>query len=282
MSVGGKTGFTIPPANHGIAWIVQSLRLLREQAGRLLLIAVLMQLILGLVQVPLLGLLVVLSVPGLSAGVLEAFRRTEAGQAPAPSLLFLPLVAPGRGRLFGMGGLVIAVSFVCVSFVMGSTTELDEDLLLRLQAGDMAALEQLDPTFLTRLLSAFLLSVAISGTMTFFAIPLAWFRDASLGTALGQGMKALVAAWRPMLLLGLGLFAAFLPFGLLMLLFMQIAAFGGLLGTLGLGLVMLTLLGFQLLLFGTQYCSFRDIFGLGEKSAELPPEEPEDDSQLLA
>lgn len=282
MSVGGKTGFTIPPANHGIAWIVQSLRLLREQAGRLLLIAVLMQLILGLVQVPLLGLLVVLSVPGLSAGVLEAFRRTEAGQAPAPSLLFLPLVAPGRGRLFGMGGLVIAVSFVCVSFVMGSTTELDEDLLLRLQAGDMAALEQLDPTFLTRLLSAFLLSVAISGTMTFFAIPLAWFRDAGLGTALGQGMKALVAAWRPMLLLGLGLFAAFLPFGLLMLLFMQIAAFGGLLGTLGLGLVMLTLLGFQLLLFGTQYCSFRDIFGLGEKSAELPPEEPEDDSQLLA
>ena len=282
MSAGGKPGFTVPPANHGIAWIVQSLRLLREQAGRLLLIAVLMQLILGLVQVPLLGLLVVLSVPGLSAGVLEAFRRTEAGQAPAPSLLFLPLVAPGRGRLFGMGGLVIAVSFVCVSFVMGSTTELDEDLLLRLQAGDMAALEQLDPTFLTRLLSAFLLSVAISGTMTFFAIPLAWFRDAGLGTALGQGMKALVAAWRPMLLLGLGLFAAFLPFGLLMLLFMQIAAFGGLLGTLGLGLVMLTLLGFQLLLFGTQYCSFRDIFGLGEKSAELPPEEPEDDSQLLA
>lgn len=282
MAAGGKTGFTIPPPNHGIAWIVQSLRLLREQAGRLLLIAVLMQLILGLVQVPLLGLLVVLSVPGLSAGVLEAFRRTEAGQAPAPSLLFLPLVAPGRGRLFGMGGLVIAVSFVCVSFVMGSTTELDEELLLRLQAGDMAALEQLDPTFLTRLLSAFLLSVAISGTMTFFAIPLAWFRDASLGTALAQGMKALVAAWRPMLLLGLGLFAAFLPFGLLMLLFMQIAAFGGLLGTLGLGLVMLTLLGFQLLLFGTQYCSFRDIFGLGEKPADALPEEPEDDSQLLA
>jgi hypothetical protein len=279
MEPGSKLAFVVPPANHGIAWIVQSMRLLREQAGRLLLIAVLMQLILGLVQVPLLGLLVVLSVPGMTAGVLEAFRRTESGQPPAPNLLFLPLVAPGRGRLFGMGGLVILVSFVCVSFMIGSTTELDEALLLRLQSGDMAAMEELDPTFLTRLLSAFLLSVAISGTMTFFAIPLSWFRQASLGAALGQGMKALVANWRPMLLLGLGLFAAFLPFGLLMLLFMQVVAVGGLVGTLGLGGVMLTLLGFQLLLFGTQYCSFRDIFGLGERGTEAPSE---DDGQLLA
>lgn len=283
MEPRSQLAFTVPPANHGIAWIVQSLRLLREQAGRLLLIAVLMQLILGLVQVPLLGLLVVLSVPGMSAGVLEAFRRTEAGQPPAPNLLFLPLVAPGRGRLFGMGGLVILVSFVCVSFVMGSTTEIDEELLLRLQSGDMAALEELDPTFLTRLLSAFMLSIAISGTMTFFAIPLSWFRQANLGAALGLGMKALIASWRPMLMLGLGLFAAFLPFGLLMLLFMQVVAIGGLVGTLGLGGVMLTLLGFQLLLFGTQYCSFRDIFGLGEQGGEVPPHvPPEDDGQLLA
>lgn len=283
METKGKPEYAVPPANHGIAWIVQSLRLLREQTARLMLIAVLMQLILGLVQVPLLGLLVVLSVPGLSAGVLEAFRRTEAGQAPGPNLLFLPLVAPGRGRLFGMGGLVILVSFVCVSFVMGSTTEIDEELLLRLQAGDMAALDELDPTFMLRLLSAFLLSVAISGTMTFFAIPLAWFRSASVGTALGQGMKALVANWKPMLLLGLGLFAAFLPFGVLMLLFMQVAALGGIAGTLGLGLVMLTLLGFQLLLFGTQYCSFRDIFGLGGKPEDPAAQEPpEDDGQLLA
>lgn len=287
METKGKLEFTVPPANHGIAWVLQSLRLLREQAGRLMLIAVLMQLILGLVQVPLLGLLVVLSVPGLSAGVLEAFRRAEAGSAPGPYLLFLPLVAPGRGRLFGMGGLIILVSFVCVSFVMGSTTEIDEELLLRLQAGDMAALDELDPTFMMRLLSAFMLSIAISGTMTFFAIPLAWFRNARLGTSLGQGMKALVAAWRPMLLLGLGLFAAFIPFGLLMLLFMQIAVIGGLVGTLGMGLVMLTLLGFQLLLFGTQYCSFRDIFGLGDKDGGALPGEPPDESsgddgQLLA
>lgn len=162
---------------------------------------------------------------------------------------------------------------------MGSTTEVDEALLLRLQEGDMAALEELDPGFMTRMFAAFLFSVAISGTMTFFSIPLVWFRDRKLGAALGTGMRALVAAWKPMLLLGLGLFAVFLPFGLLMMLFMQLTLFGGLVGMLGLGLVMMLLLLFQLLLFGTQYCSFRDIFGLELRPAEGPPE---NDGQLVA
>ena len=132
---------------------------------------------------------------------------------------------------------------------------------------------------MTRMFAAFLFSVAISGTMTFFSIPLVWFRDQKLGAALGTGMRALISAWKPMLLLGLGLFAVFLPFGLLMMLFMQLTLFGGLVGMLGLGLVMMLLLLFQLLLFGTQYCSFRDIFGLESRAAEEPPE---NDGQLVA
>lgn len=280
MSGQQDRGFTVPPASSGIAWLVQSFELLRRQTGRLLFIAVLMQIILGLVQVPLLGIFIVLCVPGLSAGILEAFRRTETGVPPGVNLLFEPLVSGRhRGRLLAMGGLIIAVSFICISFVMGSTTEVDEALLLRLQEGDMAALEELDPGFMTRMFAAFLFSVAISGTMTFFSIPLVWFRDRKLGAALGTGMRALVAAWKPMLLLGLGLFAVFLPFGLLMMLFMQLTLFGGLVGMLGLGLVMMLLLLFQLLLFGTQYCSFRDIFGLELRPAEGPPE---NDGQLVA
>ena len=58
---------------------MESLALLRAQAGRLLLISVVMQVILGLAQVPLLGILVVLSVPGLGAGMLEAFHVTAKG-----------------------------------------------------------------------------------------------------------------------------------------------------------------------------------------------------------
>ena len=88
-----------------------------------------------------------------------------------------------------------------------------------------------------------------------------------------------MANWKPMLGLGLVLLAVFLPVSLLLMLFMQLALVGGLLGTLGMGLVMMVVLLFQLLLFGTQYCSFREIFEL--ESPE--PEEPEhSDDQLVA
>ena len=39
------------PFSQGLAWLLQSLSLMRLQAGRLLLIAVIMQVILGLTQV---------------------------------------------------------------------------------------------------------------------------------------------------------------------------------------------------------------------------------------
>ena len=271
--------FKVLPGSSGFAWLTQSLALLRLQAGRLLFIAVLMQIILSLVQVPILGLLVLLSVPALNAGILEAFHVTRQGGMPAVSLLFAALVSNRhRGRFFAMGALILAVSIVCVSIVLGSTTEIDEALLLRLQQGDMAALEELDPMFMTRLMASFLLSVAISGTMTFFSIPLVWFQDRKLGRSIAEGLRALVANWKPMLVLGLALVVVFVPFAVLMMLFMQLAVLGGIAGTLGMGLVMILLLLFQLLLFGTQYCSFREIFEL-----ETRPEEPvESDGQLVA
>jgi hypothetical protein len=272
--------YRVLPAGRGQAWLMQSLRLLRAQTARLLVIAVLMQILLSLVQVPLLGIFVVLAVPALTAGILDAFHRVGQGLAPGPTLLFAPL-ASGRHlvRFFAMGGLVIALSIICVSVVLGSTTEVDEALLIRIQQGDMAALEEIDPSFMMRLAAAFAISVAIGGTMTFFSIPLVWFRDFKLGSALGIGLKALLANWKPMLVLGLGLAAVLLPMFLLMMLFLQLTLFGPLIGILGLGVVMALLLLFQLLLFGTQYCSFREIFGL--ETAPVP-EPPEDSGQLVA
>jgi hypothetical protein len=88
-----------------------------------------------------------------------------------------------------------------------------------------------------------------------------------------------MANWRPMLVLGLGLMVVFLPVSLLMMLFVQLTVLGGLAGMLGMGLVMMLLLLFQLLLFGTQYCSFREIFGL---ETEATPEPAQDEGQLLA
>ena len=276
----GQKPYRILPAGRGRTWLLQSLQLLRAQTGRLLLIAVLMQLLLSLVQVPLLGIFVVLSVPALTAGILEAFHRVGQDLAPGPASLFAAL-ASGRhlGRFFAMGGLVIVISIVCVSFVLGSISEIDEALLIRIQQGDMAALEEIDPSFMMRLAAAFAISVAIGGTLTFFAVPLVWFRDYRLGAALGQGIRALLANWKPLLVLGLGLLIVVLPMFLLMMLFMQLTLFGPLIGTVGLGMAMVLLLLFQLLLFGTQYCSFREVFSL---EVVRPPSEAEDSSQLVA
>ncbi len=98
------------PASRGIAWLVQSLSLLRMQPGRLLLIAVFMQVILGLTQLPLIGMLIIISVPALSAGVLEAFDVAGRGGRPVLGLLFKPLTSGTHsGRLFLMGLLVFLV-----------------------------------------------------------------------------------------------------------------------------------------------------------------------------
>ena len=272
--------FRVLAPSRGFAWLGQSIAILRLQAGRLLFLAVLMQVIISLVQVPILGIFILLSVPGLNAGILEAFHQSGRGKVPQINLLFAPLASSRhRARFFLMGGLILLVSIVCVTFVLGSTTEIDEALLLRLQQGDMAALEEIDPTFIQRLMASFMISVAISGTITFFSIPLVWFLGRGLGRSIAEGLKALMANWKPMLGLGLVLLGVFLPVSLLLMLFMQLALVGGLLGTLGMGLVMMVVLLFQLLLFGTQYCSFREIFGL-----ETPePEEPEhSDDQLVA
>lgn len=275
-----EKSFRVLPPSRGFAWLGQSVAILRFQAGRLLFLAVLMQVIISLVQVPILGLFVLLSVPALNAGILEAFHQAGRGQPPQVSLLFAPLASSRhRARFLLMGGLILLISVVCVTFVLGSTTEIDEALLMRLQQGDMAALDEIDPTFIQRLMASFLISVAISGTVTFFSIPLVWFLGRGLGRSIAEGLRALMANWKPMLGLGLVLLAVFLPVSLLLMLFMQLALAGGLLGTLGMGLVLMVVLMFQLLLFGTQYCSFREIFGL---ETPEPEEAQASDDQLVA
>lgn len=267
------------PAASGLAWVMQSLELLRLQASRLLFIAVLMQIVLGLVQVPLLGILVVLSIPGLTAGILEAFHVTGKGGRPPLHLLFLPLIhGKQRWRLYGLGMLVFAIGILCVSMLLGDTlAAVDEAALLRLQQGDLEALNEIDPLFIARLFMAFGFSVAISGTMTFFSIPLVWFRQRRMWPAIGEGIRGLVVNWKSMLVLGGVLAVASLPVAVLSGMLLQLASVGGLTATISTALIMLLLLMFQLLLFGTQYCAFREIFGTG-----TPPQaEPEQDGDQL-
>jgi hypothetical protein len=269
------------PSSHGFGWLAQSFALVRLQAGRLLLIGLLMQLILGLSQMPLIGLLIILSVPALTAGLLEAFHVTALGGRPDIRLLFKPLTTSGYSvRLFAMGAVIFAVGVLTISLLLsGDAGTLDPALMERIEQGDLDALTSMNQETLARMGLALLVGVAVSGTLSYFTIPLIWFGNVRLGAALVIGLKGLFANWRPFLILGLGLVLVLVPLGLAGFLLIGLASSAGGLSVLIMGLVMLLLMLFQLLLFGTQYCAYRDIFGIEE---EPEPDAPDDDSQLLA
>ena len=99
-----------------------------------------------------------------------------------------------------------------------------------------------------------------------------------MGSALIMGLKGLGRNWKPLLVIGLMLGLLAVPIVLLFGSFYLSALSEGTASTL-LGFLLL-LLGpmFQLLLFGSQYLAFRDIFGLDETTATT--QKPED--QLVA
>lgn len=268
------------PFSHGLAWLLQSASLLRLQAGRLLLIALLMQFVLGLTQLPLIGLLIVLCVPGLNAGLLEAFHIAAAGGQPELRTLVKPLVSRTvNARLLALGALVFVVGVLGMSLLLtGNEALMDPTVIERIEQGDLDAIASLNQEALGQMALAFLLGVSISGTLSYFAIPLIWFRQQTLGSALIQGLKALLVNWRPFLLLGLGLVILLLPLAVVSAILFSVVAAGGLMAVVVMGLIMILLLLFQLMLFGTQYCAFRDVFGPEAGTGS----EPEQDGQLVA
>ena len=79
MSANGAPPARLPAA-RGLHWLQGGVALLRARPARILLLGVVFQLWLGLSQVPVLGLLVVLSVPALTAGLLQAFDSIVRGE----------------------------------------------------------------------------------------------------------------------------------------------------------------------------------------------------------
>ena len=272
----------VVPPGQGLAWLLYSFALIRLQPGRLLLMVVLLQLLMGLTQVPLVGVLLVLSVPALTAGLLQAFHSTAAGQRPAPSLLFVPLTSRNHlGRLFGLGGLMFLVGVISVAMMLPSDNAmLDPDLLSRIERGDVEALAAVDIESLQHLVLAFIVGLGISGTISFMTIPLVWFEDRKLTEAIVIGLKAMVINWKPFLVMTLCMAGVLVPVSLVAGFLFAMASSAGAFSMLFMAGVMMLVLAFQLLLFGTQYCSYREIFGI--ESDSEPQVDSTDDSQLVA
>lgn len=273
------------PAGRGLTWLIQSLALIRAQPARLLFLAVLLQLILGLSQVPVLGMLVILALPAFSAGLLEAFHRIETGGALPASILFVPLTQkPANGRLLLLGVAMFALAALAAMLVMGGNdAQIDADLLQQIEQGKAEAIGQLDPQLMLRMLTSALLAVSISGTISFLAIPLIWFRGLPMAKALILGLQGLLRNWKPFLVLGLGLVLLLAPLLIFFALMLGLVSSFSPMSLLFVALVMLSGLLFQLVVLGTQYLSFRDIYGLPVEPKELMSGDDENqDGQLLA
>ncbi len=254
------------PAARGLAWLSGSWQLVKRQPLRLLLISLFFQFFLSFSQVEAIGLLVVLCLPILSAGMLHAFFLVEQNEKPMLAVLFMPLVArAGVGRLLLLGGIVIVLGLLIVSLTLaGQMKDLDLEILKRIEQGDLDAIQLIDLQMLENAILAMAAGAAISGCITYFSVPLIWFRHLGVGNALVMGLKAMARNWKPLLVIGLLLGVLVVPIVLLFGSF-YLSALGEGAPSLVLSFLLI-LLGplFQLLLFGTQYLAFRDIFGLDE------------------
>jgi hypothetical protein len=257
------------PAARGLAWVSGSWGLVKRQPLRLLLISLFFQFLLSFSQMGPLGMVVILCLPVLSAGLLQAFFLVEHGEKPMLAVLFMPFTAKGSiGSLLLLGGIAMAVALLIVTLTLaGQMLDIDPNIIVRIEQGDLDALQLIDPQILQSAVLAMAVGAAISGSITYFSVPLIWFRKHGVGSALIMGLKALGRNWKPLLVIGLFLGLLAVPIVLLFGSFYLSALNEGAASTL-LGFLLL-LVGpmFQLLLFGSQYLAFRDIFGLDEAAA---------------
>ncbi len=273
------------PAGRGLAWLMQSLALIRAQPARLLFLAVLLQLILGLSQVPVIGILIVVALPAFSAGLIEAFRRVETGGMLPASILFVPLTQkPANGRFLLLGVTMFALAALSAMLVMGSSnTQIDAGLIEQIEQGNTEAITQLDPELTMKMLLSALLAVSVSGTISFLAIPLIWFRGLPMAKALILGVQGLLLNWKPFLVLSLGMLVLLIPLLVFFGMMLGLASAFSPMSLVFAALVMLSGLLFQLVVLGTQYVAFKDIFGMpAAVTATVPAEDENQDGQLLA
>jgi len=244
--------------------MVQGVGLLRERALRLLVMGLILQLFAGATQYGPFGILFVLAVPALSAGMLQGVHMAQRGANPTALTLFAPFVDPGRLlTLFILGLLLLAITILAVAWALaGAIQQLDPAVLERLQAGDPGALANLDPAFVERAVIGLAAGVFVGSCLAYFSIPLVWFHRFGLGRAVINGLAGLFRQWRAFLVLSLLLGLLSLPVAFLAGYALTTVAVGGKPNLLVSLVTLAGMVGFQVLMFTTQYFAFIDVFPL--------------------
>jgi hypothetical protein len=270
------------PAARGVAWLSEAAGLIRRQPARLMLLGLVLQFLMGFSQVGILALVLILTIPAFTAGMMAAMRLAEHGSRPPLAALFAAFMSGGKlGRLVALGAIMLAGGMLAVMLVLsGSLAALDPGVLARLESGDVSVLEAIDPGLRQRLMLSMLAGLLVSASVSYFAVPLIWFGDQPLGRAIALGLLGMLRNWRPFFVLGLLIAALGLPVALLTAIVFSAAAAGSPASSVLSVLMLLIVVVFQLILFGTQYCAFRDVFGVVRpREAE---DRPEPGDQLVA
>jgi hypothetical protein len=240
----------------------------------------------SLTQLPVIGFLVVLAMPILSAGMLQCFDHVRRGLPLSPMVLFTPFANRLLAmRLALLGGIIALAALILISWILSGIPELqDPELLARIEQGDLEAVLELDPAVVQRAFLAIVLGLSVSGVMSHFTIPLIWFRQMPVGMAMATGLRALFRNWIPFLLLAIVLVVLSIPMFIMLGLLLGITAVAGGPGILQYAMMLFVILTIQLLVFGTQYCSFADIFEHGGEEGPVTPIGPDTsrDDQFVA
>ena len=285
-------GRDIRAFSTGFAWLNDAATLLKSQAPRLLLLGLLLQMIGGLSQLggPL-AVLFIISVPALTAGMLQGMHVAAGGDRPGPFTVFAAFQEGGRLLPLLLLGLIsVGVTMGVLGFlVAGALSNLDPDLAARIQAGDQNAVLELDPAIVQKVLFGMVAGLLVSACISLFAVPLIWFGRRPLGAALWTGIVTLFRQWRALTALGIGLAAVGLPVGLMAGTIMTFQLTGAAPSFLLTVLLLLIVVVYQVYAFAAQYVAYRDLFmepaGNGDQdAARIEDRSPDDggDDQLVA
>jgi len=265
----------------GAGWLIGGGELL-GRGGSALLRVVLVLLLISLIQiVPLIGsLLLLLISPALTAGMLNVFRRLEQGASPDTATVLTGLRDPGaRGPLLALGAFLAVGLFAAVGAL---TAWLAPQMDLQALAEVLSDPETLE-TEPQRLFSLFegvnvfgglvlavlVLAVVLGGL--YFAVPLVFFWNWPVFTALLWSLRALFVNWIAFVGLGLVIIGVLLLAGITFAIVSGIVSLAlGMAGAFFVQLLSMALsLFFQLLIAAAQWRSFTQVFPAG-------PDEPAD------
>lgn len=268
---------------RGLRWLPAGAELLFSAPGPLAGIAAFWLLISLVAVIPLIGqAFLALITPLLTAGVLRAYAEVADGQRPPPTTLLAAWQDPPRRialllvGLWGICGSLIAVSILAAWLGAQLTPE-------QLEAA-MASPEALAGTLAEvslggGLIAAALIMAAVLATM-YFAIPLIMFAQTRVLASLWTSVRAVLINWAAFLGFGLAAIALILGLGLIMALALSVLglALGGAGEMIGQILFLLMTMFIQMIMAGTQYVAFRDVF---QRPADSP-DDSDEDNQLLA